>query len=269
MSGTVYFLVQGQFGNNLFQYFAAELMKKIYGYNEVKPTFQINYEFQNVIDDEKFKTIYDAYLHGTPIPLDTRKNILMIGFFQRSEIYKAEGEYLRSLFCIENMSHISNRVQIGNILKYKTKHTIQPTTKDLSLHLRCGDFWDHEKKRSQIFDPVRIKEIVRSIPHETLYIVSSPIAFAWEKEYYQQFEELNPVWIRGNMADDFDFLMKSPKLITSASTLSWIAAFLSNAEEVHIPYNTYYGGVEGYEQSLADFNDRCIVHHDMTYWSPL
>ena len=54
---TVNFLVQGQFGNNLFHYFAAEIIKKIYGYDAVKPTFQINLEFNTTIDDEKFKRI--------------------------------------------------------------------------------------------------------------------------------------------------------------------------------------------------------------------
>ena len=48
---TVYFLVQGQFGNNFFQYLASEVIKKIYGYDEVKPTFYINLEFNTVIND--------------------------------------------------------------------------------------------------------------------------------------------------------------------------------------------------------------------------
>ena len=102
MTGTVYFLVQGQFGNNLFQYFAAELIKKWYGYESIKPAFEDIVDY--VIDDEKFKSIAEAQRKGNPIPLDTRKDVLLNGFFQRSEIYKAEGEYLRSLFCIENIS---------------------------------------------------------------------------------------------------------------------------------------------------------------------
>ena len=48
---TVHFLVQGQFGNNFFQYLAAEIIKKIYGYDAVAPTWYINLEFITVIDD--------------------------------------------------------------------------------------------------------------------------------------------------------------------------------------------------------------------------
>lgn len=266
---TVYFLIQGQFGNNLFQYFAAEIIKKIYGYDETKPTFQMNLEFNNVIDDEKFKTIITKYMNGEKYELDMRKDILLIGFFQRSEIFKFEREYLLSLFNKENMSHISNRIQIGNIVKYQTKYVIEPTENDLTLHLRCSDFWDHEKNRSQIYHPDTIKNIIKNIKYDKLYIVANKPDFEWEKAYYRQFDDFNPTWINGNLGDDFDFLMKSKKLITSASTISWMAAFLGKANEVHIPYNSFYGGYEGSEQSLAEFDDNiCRVYYDVTYWTP-
>lgn len=268
MVKTVYFLVQGQFGNNLFQYFAAQIMKKIYNYDEVKPTFQINLEFNHVIDDEKFKYIYNAYMKGETIQLDLRKDILMMGFFQRSDILKYEREFIKSLFNSDNMDHISNRIQIGNIVKYNSKHTVQPTHKDLTIHLRCGDFWEHEKNRSQIFDPEDLKKVIATIPYETLYIVRNTPDFDWEKEYYSKFDDLNPVWINGNLGDDFDFLLKSSKIMVSASTMSYMAAFLGDAEEVHIPYNLYYGGEEGYDQSLAEFNDKCKVYYSVDYWMP-
>lgn len=265
---TVYFFIQGQFGNNLFQYFAAEIIRKIYGYDEVKPTFTINMEFNNVIDDVRFKQIITRYMNGDHVELDGRRDILLLGFFQRSEILKFERKYVRNLFRAENMNHISNRIQIGNIVKYQSKHTEQPGDNDLVLHLRCGDFWDHEKNRSQIFHPDFLKPLIQSIKHEKLYIVFNPADFEWEKEYYKQFDELNPIWIQGNLGDDFDFLMKAKKIITSASTMSWMAAYLGNAKEVHIPYNYYYGGAEGCEQSLADFNDDCKVYYNVDYWVP-
>ena len=265
---TVYFFVQGQFGNNLFQYFAAEIIRKIFNYDDVKPTFTMNLEFNNVIDDQAFKQIIQKHMNNEPLEIDRRRDILLMGYFQRSEIFTLERDLVRGLFRADNMSHISNRVQIGNIVQYKTKHTIQPSEKDLVLHLRCGDFWDHEKNRSQIYHPAFLKNIIRSIPHDTLYIVSDTATFDWEKQYYAQFEECNPVWIHGNLGDDFDFLMKAKKIITSASTLSWMAAYLGDGAEAHIPYNTYYGGSQGCEQSLAGFNDRCIVYDNVEYWVP-
>lgn len=271
---TVNFLVQGQFGNNLFQYFASEIIKKIYSYDEVKPTFQINYEFNTVIDDAKFKKIITAYLRGDKYELDTSKDILMIGFFQRSEIYLREREYLRSLFVETNMSNISNRIKVGNIVKYTSKHTIQPTEKDLVLHVRLAgsfqwaDFIDMENKTSQLYEPEKVKEIIKGIPHEKLYIVCNEAKADWEKEYLSEFSDLNPVIISGVLGDDFDFMLKAKKVITSASTMSWMAAFLGSADEVHIPYNTYYGGFEGNSQSLRESGSNAHVYENMTYWFP-
>ncbi len=271
---TVKFLVQGQFGNNLFQYFAAEIMKKIYGYDEVKPTFEINLEFNTVIDDFKFKRIIAAYIAGEKLMIDDSKDILMYGFFQRSEIFLKERDYLRSLFVEDNMNNISNRIKIGNIIKYKSKHTIEPTENDLVLHVRLAGafqwavFIDMENKTSQLYEPEKLKEIIRGIKYDKLYIVCNTPKADWEKEYLSEFDDLKPEIITGVLGDDFDFMLKAKKLVTSASTMSWMAAFLGNANEVHIPYNTYYGGFESNSQSLAECGPNAKLYHGMTYWFP-
>jgi hypothetical protein len=271
---TVYFLVQGQFGNNLFQYFASEIVKKIYGYDEVKPTFQINLEFNTIIDDQKFKRIAAAHQIGDKVEIDTSKDILMIGFFQRSEIFLKERDYIRSLFTEDNTSNISNRIKISSIIKYKTKHTIEPTENDLVLHVRLAgsfqwaDFIDMENKTSQLYSPEKIKGIIKGIKYDKLYIVCNTPNAEWEKEYLSEFNDINPHIITGVLGDDFDFMLKAKKLITSASTMSWMAAMLGNASEVHIPYNTYYGGFESNSQSLAECGPNATVYRDMTYWFP-
>lgn len=61
--------------------------------------------------------------------------------------------------------------------------------------------------------------------------------------------------------------MKSAnKILISASTLSWIATYLGDANEVHIPYNSYHGGYEGTGPHLGSFNNKCIVYNDMKYY---
>jgi hypothetical protein len=271
---TVKFLVQGQFGNNLFQYFASEIIKKIYDYDEVKPTFEINLEFNTVIDDTKFKRIINAYLNGQKLEIDTSKDILMYGFFQRSEIFLKEREYIRSLFVEDNMNNISNRIKIGNIIKYKSKHTIEPTENDLVLHIRLAgafewaDFIDMENKTSQLYEPEKVKEIIKGIKYDKLYIVCNTPKADWEKEYLSEFNDLNPIIISGVLGDDFDFMLKAKKFITSASTMSWMAALLGNANEIHIPYNSYYGGFNSNSQSLAECGYNSKIYEGMTYWFP-
>jgi hypothetical protein len=56
-----------------------------------------------------------------------------------------------------------------------------------------------------------------------------------------------------------------------------MAAFLGDAEEVHIPYNTFHGGFEGDGQSLSGFDlalnsssnyqQVCYVYNDMKYYT--
>ena len=95
---TVHFLVQGQFGNNFFQYLAAEIIKKIYGYDAVAPTFYINLEFNTVLDDAAFKRIILSHMSGHILPIDTSKDILLMGFFQRSEMLIYEKDFIRASF---------------------------------------------------------------------------------------------------------------------------------------------------------------------------
>lgn len=263
---TVYFFPNGQFCNNLFQYFAAEIVKKLYGYDEVKPTIVINLEFNTVISDEAFKKICEFDERGELYPIDTSKNILMNGYFQRSEIFKKYREYLKPLFNINNPNYISNRTCISNILKYQTKHTISPTENDLVMHIRLSDFYDKVHNTSQLYDPDQLKDIIKTITYDKLYIVSTSPNQSWEKEYLSYFDNLNPIYINGNAGDDFDFLLKSNKILTSASTYSWMGAYLGNASEVYIPYNTFHGGYESINQSLADFSDNCKVFYNMDYW---
>lgn len=263
---TVYFFPDGQFCNNLFQYFAAEIVKKIYGYDEVKPSIIINLEFNTVISDESFKKIVEFDEKGEVYPIDTSKNILMQGYFQRSEIFKKYREYLKPLFNISNTNYISNRTSITNILKYTSKHTISPSENDLVIHIRLGDFYDKAHNTSQLYDPGQLKDIIKTIKYDKLYIVSTQPQTNWEKEYISYFDELHPTYINGNTGDDFDFLLKSSKILTSASTYAWMAAYLSDAKEVYIPYNTFHGGYESINQSLADFADNCKVFYNMDYW---
>ncbi len=267
---TVKFFNQGSFGNNLFQYFAAEIIKKIYNYDKTEPTPYINLELNTIISDEHFVKIIQGYLNDNIYPIDTSKDILLMGFFQRSEIYMKEREFIKSLFIEENNSYISNRIRISNIFKYKSKHSENPKENDLTLHIRLRDFYDKEKQTTQIYDPNYLKNIIKNIPHENLYIVCETPKEEWEREYLKEFESLSPQpkFISGNLGDDFDFLLKSKQLITSASTMCWIAAFLGDATSVHIPYNSFYGGYESIHQSLADFTSNCKIYYDTEYWMP-
>ena len=117
----VLFVAEGNIADNLFQYFAAEIVKKIYEYDEVKLTFQVDLEANMFVDNEKFKMMVARYMQGDTIPIDTTRPILLMGSFQRSEIFEYERDHLLSLFRADNESYVNRTVQIKNIVNYKTK----------------------------------------------------------------------------------------------------------------------------------------------------
>ena len=57
--------------------------------------------------------------------------------------------------------------------------------------------------------------------------------------------------------DDFNLLKITPRLVTSQSTFSWLAAYLGNATEVYIPYSNFYKD----HQILKECHQNCILHY--------
>lgn len=264
---TIYFKLNGRFTNNLFQYFASEIIKKIYNYDDIKIYTQefLNSEYIfTKIDDILFKKIGNDYIRGNIINIDTSKDILMDGYFQRSEIFTFFREHLISLFNSNNYSFINSKVRICDIVNHNISHNILPENEDLIVHLRLDDFIGD----LQIFSPLEIIKIIKNISYNDLYIVCDKIKYDWELKYLGYFNELNPIFINYDMLDDFKFIMNSKKVLISASTFSWMATFLNkNINEVHIPYNTFHGGEEGNGQNLSSFSDKCIVYKGLSYWN--
>lgn len=274
MSKIVYFCSHGRFTNNLFQYFAAQIVKKILNYDTVVLDISNSNTLKNtcyIIDDAKFKQILDdKFLQK----IDTSKNIYLNGYFQRSEIFKHYREYIKSLIHENNLDRfgISYNYRICElILPLKNSNT--PSKSDLVVHIRLDDFIGD----LQIFDPSSLKEIISKIQYDELYIVCDKLKQDWEYKYIANFLDLQPILIQGSLLEDFNFMRRANKILVSASTLSWMAAFLSDAEEVHIPYNTFHGGFEGNGQSLADFDlplnsskdwkQVCSVYRNVKYLS--
>lgn len=278
MSRIVYFRQRGRFTNNLFQYFAAEIIKKIFNYDKVILDTKIGvYDVTSVlrdscyvIDDEKYvkiinqREVYDIL----------NKNIYLDGYFQRSEIFLKMREYLLSLFsesnenCFRRFSPScpEEQYKICDVVK-ALKNTINiPEKSSLTLHIRLDDFLGD----LQIFNVHQTKELVQKVMKEysleTLYIVCDKLRYNWEFEYMAHFLDLDPIMISNSLLEDFNFMMKSPYLFTSASTLSWMAGFLGEHQKVFIPYNTFHGGEKGYGQSLREFNDSCMIFDGMKYY---
>lgn len=274
MSKIVYFCSHGRFTNNLFQYFAAQIVKKILNYDSVDLDSSNSNTLKNTcytIDDAKFKQILDdKFLQE----IDTSKNIYLYGYFQRSEIFKYYREYVKSLI------HENNKDRFGILYNYRIcdlvlpfENSNIPGKNDLVVHIRLDDFLND----LQIFDPGSLKEIISKIQYDKMYIVCDKLKQDWEYKYIANFFNLQPILVQGSLLDDFNFMRRTNKILVSASTLSWMGAFLSDAEEVHIPYNTFHGGFEGNSQNLSDFDlslnstenwkQVCHIYKDVKYYN--
>lgn len=80
------------------------------------------------------------------------------------------------------------------------------------------------------------------------------------------FKDVNYTLIQGELLDDFKVLMSAKKLILSNSTFAWMAAYLGDAHEVHMPSHKRY--LEGH-QNLGPFKNTCKLYLDTVFWNDI
>jgi hypothetical protein len=257
MSRIVCYKTVGRFANNLFQYFASQIIRKLFDYNEVKIS-QYNPGNCLYIDNAKFKEICELYMQGKSYNISGFQNIYMDGFFQRSEIYLHYKDYIMSLFTESNTHKINESFSIRDIVLYNTKHII-PTENDLVIHLRLDDF----RLTKEVFEPNELIDILKTISFKNLYIICDTVKQQWEQDYINNFKEFNPIILSGNILDDFKLMTTCRRLLISASTYSWMASYLNmNLTELYIPYNRRHGD----DQNLTEPNNGVVkIYRDIKY----
>lgn len=238
-SHIVYFLTDpnknGRFGNNVFQYMAAEIIRSKFKLEKVQ--FIESYQgTATVVDDAKF-----IELMTTNKLLDTTKPIILNGFFQRSDLLAPYRSYINGLFTSNNCTNINAKCRVCDIVNHVSpKHAEYDPVQDLVIHFRLDDFKTHQLGgifKSQDL----IQNVISKIKYRRLFIVCDVLKQDWEKAYVKEYASLNPILINGSMLDDYVFLKNAKRLILSQSTFAWTAAFLGNSEELHIPQHPNMG----------------------------
>lgn len=256
-ANTVYFVTNGRFGNNIFQYIAAELIRKKYNLGKVQYIQHMPVSNSNfiVISDESF--IKQMTNDDAP-QLDTTKGVfIMDGYFQRSDILKNHRSYILSLFNASNCNYINSKYRVCDIAKHIGKQYAEyDPDQDIVMHFRLDDFRTHVL--GGLFRPEDLKRILESIQYRRLIIVCDTLKEDWEKEYMSHFADLKPFYTSGTMLDDWVFLRNAKRLILSQSTFAWTAAFLGNATELHIPQHPKMGPHTHFY--LGCFTDSCKIY---------
>jgi hypothetical protein len=271
----VTFIANGRTGNNLFQYLVCKIIQKKYG-----QTYVPIGEIENVNDmlmQSKFGGNYypshllkdllvvrendlEKVLSGSIDNLN-EKNIICIGYFQKSEFYLPYRNYLIESLknCDEYWLDNDNSKKRRNINNYfQIQHNQSLNENDVVISLRLDDFIIMGGEKSNILPPEYYFDILEKETRKggRLFIVSDKIQLDWEKKYVEYFQKWNPIMVSEDLETDFALMRDCPILIHSNSTLCWMASFLSEKKtKRYIPKTNYY-----INQSLnkIDENDTLI-----------
>lgn len=257
---TVWFFPRGRSGNNIFQYLAAEVIKHIYNFDIVRLMPHI-YGSLTEIDDIRYTQITSDYLSNPHMVFSSDNDIILNGFFQKSNILLHLRPILLKFINNINKSPINDKYNISDFNRNVTSHSINLDDDTLIIHFRLDDFY-HSNNPPNIFDMVELSRMIDTIKFKKLYIVCDKINHNWEKKYIQYFiDKYNGIHLVGSLFDDFNLLKMAKRLVTSPSTFCWIAAYLGNATEVYIPYSDFYKE----HQVLKECHENCSIYYDIPF----
>lgn len=238
------FNIHGRFGNNLFQYFASKIITKIY--QDIIPIGNDVF----VIDDPIYKELCEYYiLNNKPKEIKNCRMIVLDGYFQYGDILNYFYDYISSLITEDNDEYISTGIKVKDLLQ-----TVPVNKNDLVIHVRLDDYM-HERSNCEIVHYDYYTSVIENTKYDNLIIVCDRIIKDYEIEYMSNFDIYNPVYHQKSLLEDFIFLKSANRIISSNSTLSWLAAFLSNAQEIHVPKSNYH-----VNQRLWNIRDTSILH---------
>jgi hypothetical protein len=147
----------------------------------------------------------------------------------------------------QNCVYINKNKDI--VLTFFDLPKIKKNTKDIVLHVRLDDKvhsnnlitpenWDN----AEIIHPDYYIDILKKEIYDKVYIVVDEIKYEWEKKYMSYFDKYDPIIISKSSKEDFEFIRSFNKIVTSTSTFSYWAAFLSDAEKIYTLKNSGYLG---------------------------
>jgi len=242
----------GRLGNALFRYFASTLFiilyksERTYNKSECNATFG-DAEFINwmgYILDNKYPVIDKFY------------NFSFYGFYQHDMIFR---KFKKEL--IEHMKNNPNDLLYTdgndanyshyryNVQSYKVSEIMNTCDKyyDIVVHIRLEDFIEN----NNVIHPESLKNILDKINNNICFVVNTPKQEI-ETLYINYFKNLYSITLESNdIITDFQIMKNAKTLICSCSTISWLAAFLSETvETVYFPNNNNNQSHETFKQPI-------------------
>jgi hypothetical protein len=257
----IYIQLTNGFGNNLFQYNAARLLaghhetgvtaippeKNYYGISSLKKfglsfcdsapsdcvTANGNEEFLEMIN-KKYKD----------------NDILLTGYFEDYRFFINYRERIKSWYPpvkTKNSKDLVVHLRTGDRLFVKNEFYSKPNASDYVNAINNFDFEKlHIVTDMPVWKKINSKELSNMKFHTTVSKeISVPIGESVEyfNSFVEQFAQFDPIIQKRNVDEDFNFIRTFDNILFEHGTLSWWAAFLSDAKKVGVygPWRPWKG----------------------------
>ncbi len=263
------------FGNNIFQYIAGRLLadyhkcyffaippsKEYYAIDSLI-ALGVNFDSTTVIedyqlvDDQNYLQAYDSKFAST--------NLILQGYFENYKYYLPKIKLIKSWF-LKVKTRTDNNLVIhfrgGDRLCYANEFYSKPNVQKYLNAITQFDFdklhvvTDMSEWNSYTIE--QFENLSFHIKPEKNTTVSSRESVEFFNSFVEGFSSFKPVVHHGELIDDFNFIRSSNNILFEHGTLSWWAAFLSNANKV---------GVYGPWRAFKGENNKNLSHVPLNNW---
>lgn len=223
----------GRCGNNIFQYVTARIFAEKNNLPIVTPLgcdlIKTNDNFRETKNSDKTIIINSGSFVNDEIPYyGDNIDYVFDDYFQNCRYINKNVELVKSFF---------------QIPQYEKNDTDIVLSLRLDDKVHCGNFLEPENwDNAEIIHPDYYIKILEMESFDKVYLVVDKIKYEWEKKYMSYFDEYNPIVVSQTPYEDFNFMLKFNKIVTSVSTYSYWSAFLSNAQKIYTFKNAGFFG---------------------------
>lgn len=252
MKGAITVQLTNGFGNNIFQYVAAKQLSTFLDsdlyvlpptpdYYAIPDLAKIGiYCHENVnitdpllIGDSNYSHAFSDNLRG--------QDILLSGYFENYKYYFKNLEKIKNWFPkVENRKNndLIIHLRTGDRLFMKNEFYMKPRVEN---YLEAIDNFDFKKlyivTDLPLWKTMTEKELAslrfhRNVPlHDRVPIQEST---QFINEFVSGFEKFKPIVHKGSISEDFNFIRSFDNILFEHGTMSWWAAFLSDASRIGV-----------------------------------
>jgi len=236
----VYDCKLGRLGNAIFRYFASTLFCIIY---KAQKTYNQG-ECNQIFSDDNFINWSTSVLNNVIPEINLNNSYMFYGFYQHDQIFVKYKKELKNWIITHPTELLYTDGNDEYITYFKYNQTSYKSLQllvnpyplklyDIVVHLRLEDFIENQ----DVIHPKSLKNVLDGLNCKDICLVVNKPKTNLEQKYINYFKKFYNITIESNsVIEDYHIMKNSKILICSCSTLSWIAAFLSDRiETVYFP----------------------------------